>query len=222
MGLFVVMPLWLVYEVLRVAYVPGQMNRAEFYAKETFQYLPVVVVNAFRVLMAVSVFLAARSIFKQHIPWLRVGLVVVLEGAVYGLMLGPVVSQLTRHSLLAATLQSGETLLADLIGSLGAGIYEEFLFRLVLLSLFGWLFFRVTETFSLPKWLGAAFAVLVSALLFSLFHYDPQTPEALEPRVFVFRAIAGVLFGVLFMLRGFGVCVYTHAIYDVLFYLDHR
>ena len=39
--------------------------------------------------------------------------------------------------------------------------------------------------------------------------------------VFVFRTMAGVLLGVLFIARGLGVCVYTHAMYDVFYYLNN-
>jgi membrane protease YdiL (CAAX protease family) len=217
-GLFVVMPLWLLYEVLRFSYVPGQMNLAEHWMIQVLEELPDVLLDLVRLAILVAVVLAARSIQNRHIPWLRVGLVILLEGVVYGLMLGPVGEQMTQHFLLSGSPRS-EHLAANLIGSLGAGIYEELLFRLVLLSMIGWLFFRVTDTFSMPKWTGAAGAVLASSLLFSLFHYN--LPNAFEPRVFVFRTMAGILLGLLFLLRGIGVCVYTHAMYDVFLYLDN-
>ena len=37
-----------------------------------------------------------------------------------------------------------------------------------------------------------------------------------------FRVAAGLLLGFLFVLRGFGVAVYTHALYDVHYYLTHH
>ena len=51
--------------------------------------------------------------------------------------------------------------------------------------------------------------------MFSLFHYVCGEAEALDPPVFVFRAMAGVLLGLLYLGRGIGVCIYTHAMYDV-------
>lgn len=217
-GLFVVMPLWLAYEALRLKYVPQQWNLAQHWMLEVLDGLPGVLLNLVRVAILIGVVLAARSIHRRHIPWLRVGLVILLEGVVYALMLGPIGEQMTQHFLLSGS-PPDEALAANLIGSLGAGIYEELLFRLVLMSLLGWLFFRVTETFSVPRWTGAAAAILASALLFSLFHYN--LPNAFEPRVFVFRTMAGILLGLLFLLRGIGVCVYTHAMYDVFLYLDN-
>ncbi len=218
MGLFVVMPLWLAYELLRNKYQPLQWNLAEHWMIQALDELPDLLYDFLLLAIIVGVVLAARSIHKRRIPWLRVGLVILLEGVVYGLMLGPVSQQMTQHYFLLSASPASEELIRNLIGSLGAGIYEELLFRFVLLSALGWLFFRVSETFSVPKWLGAVAAILVSSLLFSLFHYN--LPQAFEPRVFVFRTMAGILLGVLFLVRGIGVCVYTHAMYDVFLYLD--
>ena len=77
-----------------------------------------------------------------------------------GLMLGAVVLQVTHHLLSAASFQGpsqgNDDLVANLIGSLGAGIYEEVLFRFLLLSLLGWLLFRWSEAFGLPANVSAA------------------------------------------------------------------
>ena len=39
--------------------------------------------------------------------------------------------------------------------------------------------------------------------------------DHLELASFAFRAIAGVLFSGLYLLRGFGITAWTHALYDV-------
>jgi membrane protease YdiL (CAAX protease family) len=71
----------------------------------------------------------------------------------------------------------------------------------------------------LPQALGGVLAVVVSAVLFSLHHH---LREDFDRGVFLFRTMAGVLLGFLFWFRGFGVCVYTHAIYDVYYFLTHE
>jgi membrane protease YdiL (CAAX protease family) len=220
-GFFVVLPLWLVYEVLRHFYVPHTMNLAEFWVKEQFYTLPPIVLDLYGISVLAGVLIAAWSLLRRDIPWLRVGMVVVLEGSVYGLMLGPIAAQLTKHSLpvLQITPVEGQ-LFADIIGSLGAGIFEELMFRLILLSGLSWLFMRVSRSFGIPRAIGVGVAVLASSLLFSLFHHFGMQSADVEPRVFVFRTMAGVLLGVLFITRGLGVCVYTHAMYDVFFYLS--
>jgi hypothetical protein len=94
----------------------------------------------------------------------------------------------------------------------GAGIYEEALFRLLLLSALRW----VMRQAELPAWGALALAALVSALLFSLAHHVGPQGEAFDAQVFLFRTLAGLYFAALFLCRGFGIAVGAHAGYDVL------
>ena len=61
-----------------------------------------------------------------------------------------------------------------------------------------------------------AVAVLTTSLAFSLAHYVGPAAEAFDLFTFTFRTIAGAFFAVLFVTRGFGVAVGTHAAYDLL------
>jgi hypothetical protein len=96
--------------------------------------------------------------------------------------------------------------------SLGAGIYEELLFRVLIVSglvafarvAFGWAPFG-----------AKSFAVLVGAMIFSAFHYIGPYGDTWTLQSFTFRFVAGVLFSGLFVVRGFGVTAWTHALYDV-------
>jgi len=102
--------------------------------------------------------------------------------------------------------------LAPLIGYMGAGVYEETLFRLVLVPvLFGLL--RLLQT---PQILASALAVTGSALLFSLAHHAGTPGESFTWFAFVFRWMAGVFFAWVFVIRGFGIAVGTHTAYDIL------
>ena len=59
-------------------------------------------------------------------------------------------------------------------------------------------------------------ATVTGALIFSAFHYVGPFGDQLELRSFVFRAIAGVAFSALYIVRGFGITSWTHALYDVM------
>jgi hypothetical protein len=59
-------------------------------------------------------------------------------------------------------------------------------------------------------------ATLVGALVFSAFHYVGPYGDRFELPSFAFRAIAGALFSGLYLLRGFGITAWTHALYDVM------
>jgi hypothetical protein len=218
MGLFAVLPLWLCYIALRWQLAPDEQNGAELWLLQEIGRLGsrahLFVSAGFALLIAI----AARSLVQRHVPWTRVAAVIALEGVVYGVMLGPIASALTSSANRLLSLGPADsTLIANLVGSLGAGIFEELVFRLGLMSALVWIAMRAVRAWALPMWLAGAFAVVVSALLFSWFHHVCGEPY--DRSRFVFRTMAGVLLGLLMWLRGYGVCVYTHTIYNVYFYL---
>lgn len=130
-----------------------------------------------------------------------------------------VVGQLTaqllgRAGLLAAGAGPLEELSAldRLTVSLGAGLYEELLFRVVLVGGLAW---GARAAFGMRDGAAKGVAVAVSALVFSAFHYIGPGGDVFTLASFTFRAIAGVWFSLLFVLRGFGIAAWTHALYDV-------
>ncbi len=95
---------------------------------------------------------------------------------------------------------------------LGAGLYEETLFRLALFSaLLGLL--RSLDT---PAWTAGALAAVGSATLFAAAHHVGPYGQAYGNFLFLFRMLAGLYFAALFQLRGYGIVVGTHACYNVM------
>lgn len=217
-GMFAVLPLWLAYEVLRWL-VPEQRNGAEDLLLRELARLGGHAHTVASVLFAALVVAAACSIAQRKVPWLRVSAVIALEGTIYALMLGPLSSALvvSAHRFLAIG-GADSVLAANLVGSLGAGIFEELVFRLGLMSMLVWIGLHAVRAWALPRALAGVFAVVVSALVFSWFHHLCGQP--FERGVFLYRVMAGVLLGLLMWARGFGVCVYTHTLYDVYYYLS--
>ncbi|MFM8953986.1 MAG: CPBP family intramembrane glutamic endopeptidase [Planctomycetaceae bacterium] len=102
--------------------------------------------------------------------------------------------------------------LARVVGYCGAGLYEEVLFRLLLLPAVAWLLGRLGS----GPITAAVWAILITSGLFSLAHYVGPLGDAFELYSFSFRMAAGVFFAVVFLLRGFGIAAGTHALYDLL------
>jgi membrane protease YdiL (CAAX protease family) len=94
----------------------------------------------------------------------------------------------------------------------GAGIYEELLFRLLLFSAL----LAASAWAGSPGWLAVGLSGAVSALLFSAAHHAGPHGEPFDGYTFLFRTVAGVYFAVVFYGRGFGVAVGAHACYDVI------
>ncbi|MGE3817807.1 MAG: CPBP family glutamic-type intramembrane protease [Isosphaeraceae bacterium] len=102
--------------------------------------------------------------------------------------------------------------LGTLLGFLGAGVYEEALFRLILIPVF-YATLRLLQT---PQVIASSVAVTASSLLFSLAHHAGTPGEVFTWFAFIFRWLAGVYFAWVFVARGFGVAVGTHTAYDVM------
>ncbi len=101
---------------------------------------------------------------------------------------------------------------SNLVMFLGAGIYEELLFRLIFLTAAVWLLRRL----GMNRPFSVLAAVILTSMLFSLAHYVGAQGETPQLFSFVFRFIAGVFFCVLFVFRGFGIAAGTHAAYDIV------
>jgi membrane protease YdiL (CAAX protease family) len=102
--------------------------------------------------------------------------------------------------------------LTSFVDFVGAGVYEELLFRLILLPLTAWLLRQVGLTAE-PSWW---WAILLTSLIFSAAHHVGAAGEPWAVWPFVFRAVAGAFFSILFLYRGFGIAAGSHAIYDIL------
>jgi len=104
--------------------------------------------------------------------------------------------------------------LPKMLSYLGAGIYEELLFRFVLLSSLVWVLTKV----GVDRFSSHAFAVLSTSLLFAAAHYKLFFAMGFEFTwySFAFRMFAGALFSLLYLRRGLGIVVGAHAVYDIL------
>jgi membrane protease YdiL (CAAX protease family) len=135
-----------------------------------------------------------------------------IEGAAWGLpllVIGTISARFLSHYL---PLMTGEGNWRTLfVLSLGAGIYEEMVFRLVALTLLHLLFIDVLR---LKKGRSYLLMVLGSSLAFAFYHYLGS--ESFTWRSLVFRTVAGVYFAGLFLVRGFGVTAFSHSCYDIL------
>jgi len=108
---------------------------------------------------------------------------------------------------------------ANIATGIGAGIYEELIFRLILICILMLLF---QDVFRLDHRNSIVLSVLISAALFSAHHHIDFLSGQVNPgdpfdwTRFAFRTMAGVYFAILFAIRGFGITAGTHAFYDII------
>jgi hypothetical protein len=224
-SLLFALPLLLLYELLAFVLsgdsIAGVRNGADVLLKSIFLAL-----GGRRGVVVFGVILVGTALVLIYRDWKRSGRELsprvfagmMAESVVYALVFGVVAASLTSlllhgtlYTVSAQTAMESMSLSTQLMISLGAGLYEELLFRVLLVAglakgglLLGWK----------PLTAGIV-ATLVGALIFSAFHYIGPYGDPLQLNSFTFRAIAGVLFSGLYLLRGFGVAAWTHALYDV-------
>lgn len=102
---------------------------------------------------------------------------------------------------------------ARLVRALGAGIYEELVFRLLLISALVW---SAIEIAHVPNRAALWVAVGLSAVLFARCHFAPVGAEPFTWGAFWFRLAAGAYLAVIFVGRGLGVSAGCHAAYNVI------
>lgn len=106
---------------------------------------------------------------------------------------------------------AAESWKAGLVFSIGAGIYEELLFRLIAIALVHMI---LVDVLALPDAWGATGAVALSAVAFAMYHFTGDNLFAWGK--FFFYVAAGVYLAAVYVLRGFGIVAATHALYDVM------
>lgn len=144
----------------------------------------------------------------------RTALLTLIESSFYALSLGSLVNVIMRalsNLLPGLSIADSSTSLMDIIViACGAGVHEELIFRVLgvgaLSSLLGLRMQRKSAIF---------WSVLLSSVAFSLAHHLGAMGEAFTLQAFVFRSLAGAVFATIYLSRGAGVAIWTHALYDI-------
>jgi len=107
----------------------------------------------------------------------------------------------------------GKTITQQVTLAVGAGIYEEFFFRVMLISgLTGIIGF----VFLWREKVRKAAALIIAAGIFSAFHFMGDYGDFFSMELFLLRFFAGIVLGLLYIARGFGITAYAHSIYDLI------
>ena len=215
------LPLFLAYH-LGVVFLPVQ-NAADLVTKKLVELADNNLAAYGGLTLAIGVvFVGVLALLgrKQELRWHRF-VWVLSEGIVYAIAMrlaaGYAVGKL-RLDAGAGPVEASAPLgvFAGVVLSLGAGFYEEIAFRVLLFGLGS----KVLRLFAEPipevqaRLLALGWAV-VSAALFSGWHYVGALGDPFEAKSFVFRWVCGLVFTLIYVLRGFAPAVWTHVVYDV-------
>ena len=135
---------------------------------------------------------------------LEVAAPVILEAAIYAFTLGAIISCILER-VLGLGLDHDSA-----VSALGAGVYEEIVFRLGLLGGCVALLRGTSQRLAVPL------AFVVSSLLFAAAHHVGVHGEPFTAHAFAFRVLAGAAFGAIFWYRSLAHAVYAHVLYDLV------
>jgi hypothetical protein len=102
---------------------------------------------------------------------------------------------------------------AKLTLSAGAGVYEELLFRLVIIM---GVHFVVSDIFHGSKGVGFTLGAFISAIAFALYHNIDHPGGGVDLKLLGYFTAAGLYFAALFVFRGFGIAAAAHFLYDAV------
>jgi hypothetical protein len=221
-SLLLVFPLFLVYQIGVLA-VPQAYNGADLFTAQLLRLLHgqlglYLLVNA----LLLAAFVIAVALLRRKNEFTpRQIIPVVIESSLYAITMGAlIVFVMTRilhidpRLAIDVPAAAGPTevgLFGRILISIGAGVHEELVFRLILLSSLVWI---GAKALGLRRGLAVAIAFFASSLLFSAAHHV-LGGEPWRIGVFTYRTLCGLIFATLFWVRGFAVAVYTHALYDI-------
>jgi membrane protease YdiL (CAAX protease family) len=233
-GFLAALPLLIVYELLILIVNEGDVAQvrvgADVWIKQALASLGgtgMFSLGILVLLVGIAVYISERKKRIPVYPEYFAGLVA--EGFLYAVVVAILVSNLVAvlfpaiavsPSAISRALTGGGVSgpLAELgtgkmlVLSIGAGLYEELIFRVLLV---GGLFLVFKHVFNgqITAYLAAA---LIGALAFSAVHYLGTLGDPFQITSFMFRFFFGLALNAIFLVRGFGLAAWTHALYDVL------
>ncbi len=213
------LPLLLLYEVLIFLAQPDseQVVRisVDVWIKTLFSYIGKDVLSITLILVALlGMFVLYRERKKLSSLKMSYFFTMLIEASFYAFFLALLINTTVSGLLQIIQVSPVESLptLQQLALSLGAGLYEELFFRVILVSA---LLFILKKVFAKQS-LAFASAILLAALIFSMVHYVGTLGDSFTLGSFLFRFLFGLALNAIYLWRGFGMAAWTHAIYDLM------
>jgi len=206
-ALFFLLPLMIFYEIACMTH-PDRVIAFELLHRfiELFGHIGVWAPGLTVVVILISTQVASGEPWK--VSWQRVGLMYVEAIA----LAGPLYLLSRTIPFQARTAPSSYAMDQFAMG-VGAGIYEELVFRLILITL---LLMIGMDLLRLERRGVAVAAVILSSVAFAAHHHQPIGTEPFELVPFIFRTLAGAYLAIVFWYRGYGAAAGCHAAYNVM------
>ena len=210
-SLLVTLPLFIIYEIgiffLFQADIAFSKNGADVLIEEFIKMLGLngyYAASSIFIIVLFFVLFSQRKNFKTFDISIKYISIMIIESLLYAGVLLLVLQNIYLIQGLTTNV------INNIILSIGAGLYEELIFRFFLLFILAKSFSFIFKT---NKSSSLILSIIFSSILFSSFHYIGI--ESFTPLSFTLRFIAGVYLSLIYIKRGFGIVALTHAFYDL-------
>lgn len=136
------------------------------------------------------------------------------EGVIYAIAMRMFGAWVVGNLTLGPSQELAEGPFGSIVMSLGAGFYEELLFRVLLFGVGAWVIKIMLGRGPTGLLVLAGWAI-ASSLAFSAWHHVGPLSDAFDTEVFVYRAACGLVLTAIYAMRGFAPAVWTHVLYDL-------
>jgi membrane protease YdiL (CAAX protease family) len=213
------LPLLSLYEILIFLSQPDTDQAVrisvDVWIKTLFSYIGKDILSITLILVALlGVFILYRE--RDRLSTLKMSyfFTMLIEASVYAFVLGLLITTAISGLLQVVQPTAVEQLsiLQQLALSLGAGLYEELFFRVILVSALLFIFKRIFS----KKIVAFGLAMILAAGIFSFVHYIGAFGDPFTVGSFLFRFLFGLALNAIYIWRGFGIAAWTHAIYDLI------
>jgi len=210
-----ILPLFIIYELgislISSEELPTIRNGADVLLRNMLAKLGITGVYGIAIVLLIGVVVAYiinRGKFKSLKVKSNYFLFMLVESLVWAVLL----SILLSKGQLLLSKESSRLLFQQIVLSIGSGLFEEFLFRVVLVSGLA----LIIGIFIRKKyWYKMSISIVIGAIIFSYFHFIGEFSNDLTMNLFLLRLLAGILLGYIYVLRGFGIAAYTHSFYNL-------
>ncbi len=108
---------------------------------------------------------------------------------------------------------TGKLLIQQIVLSIGSGMFEEFVFRVMLVGVFA----LIVGLFIKNQYFWKmTISIIAAAIIFSVFHFIGEYADIPKTSLFILRFTAGIILGYIYILRGFGIAAYSHSFYNLI------
>ena len=211
-----ILPLFIIYELgisaISSKDLPTIRNGADVLLRKMLALLGISGIYGIALLLLISI-MVAFFINKDRFKELKIKknyfIIMIFESIFWSIILFVI---LVQGQLLLGK-GTGKLLIQQIILSIGSGIFEEFIFRVILVSGLALIVGLFVKKQYLYRML---ISIIIAAVIFSAFHFIGEYADSPRISLFILRLSAGIILGYIYILRGFGIAAYSHSFYNLI------